>query len=45
MKTKLNLFDTMVAPILLYGPEVWGAYNYKEVDNLHFYQLYAKKEH
>ena len=35
VKTKLNLFDTMVAPILLQKSEVWGAYNYKVVDNLH----------
>jgi hypothetical protein len=35
VKTKLLLFDTMVVPILLYGSEIWGVYNYKEVDKLH----------
>ena len=32
---KLSLFDAMVAPILLYGSEVWGIYNCKEIDKLH----------
>ena len=35
IKTKLSLFDSMVVPILLYGAEVWGVYNFKEVDKLH----------
>lgn len=35
VKTKLSLFDAMVVPILLYGSEVWGVYNFKEVDKLH----------
>ena len=35
IKTKLTLFDTMVVPILLYGSEIWGVYNYHEVDKLH----------
>ena len=35
VKTKLQLFDTMIVPILLYGSEVWGVYNFKEVDKLH----------
>ena len=35
VKTQLRLFDTMVTPILLYGAEVWGVYNYKEIDKLH----------
>ena len=35
VKTKLSLFDTLVVPIILYGSEVWGAYNIKEVDKLH----------
>ena len=30
-----SLFDTMIVPILLYGSEVWGVYNFKEVDKLH----------
>ena len=34
-KTKLKLFETMVVPILTYGAEVWGVYNYKEVDKLY----------
>ena len=32
---KLSLFDKMIVPILLYGPEVWGMYGYKEIDKLH----------
>ena len=35
VKTKLHLIDTMVVPILLYGSEVWGVYNFKECDKLH----------
>ena len=35
IRTKLKLFDTMIVPILLYGSEVWGVYNFKEVDKLH----------
>ena len=35
IRTKLSLFDSMVVPILLYGSEVWGVYNYKDVDKLH----------
>ncbi|XP_060579660.1 uncharacterized protein LOC132736534 [Ruditapes philippinarum] len=36
IKTQLLLFDSLVVPILLYGSEVWGVYNYKEIDKLHF---------
>ena len=32
---KLSLFDKLVSPMLLYGSEIWGIYNYKEVDTLH----------
>jgi hypothetical protein len=35
LKTKLSMFDTLVVPILLYGSEIWGVYNYKEIDKLH----------
>lgn len=35
IRTKLSLFDSVVVPILLYGSEIWGFYNYKEVDRLH----------
>lgn len=35
IKTKLALFDRMITPILLYGSEVWGIYNYTEVDKIH----------
>ena len=35
IRTKLKLFDTMVVPILLYGSEVWGVYDFKNVDKLH----------
>jgi hypothetical protein len=38
----------MIAPILLYGSEVWGLYNFKDVDklNLRFckYILGVKKQ-
>ena len=34
VKTKLSLFNTMIVPILVYGSEVWGVYNFKEVDKL-----------
>ncbi|XP_053386465.1 uncharacterized protein LOC128550759 [Mercenaria mercenaria] len=35
VKTKLSLFDTMVVPILTYCSEVWGIYDFKEIDKLH----------
>jgi hypothetical protein len=35
IKTKLYLFDSMVVPILLYGSEVSGIYNFQEIDKLH----------
>ena len=35
VKTKLSLFDSMVVPILLYGAETWGIYDFKELDKLH----------
>ena len=35
IKIKLSLFDTMIVPILTYGSEVWGVYNFQEVDRLH----------
>ena len=35
VKTKLSLFDRMVVPIILYGSEVWGVYDYKEIDKVH----------
>jgi len=34
IKTKLLLFDRMVAPILLYSSELWGIYDYKEIDKI-----------
>ena len=33
-KTKIKLFDCMVTPIILYGSEVWGIYDFKEIDRL-----------
>ena len=36
IETKFTLFDSLVVPILLYGSEVWGIYNFKEIDTLHF---------
>jgi len=35
IKTKLLLFDSKVAPIIRYGSEIWGVYDFKEVDKLH----------
>ena len=35
IEMKLSLFDKMIVPILLYGSEVWGIYDYKEIDKLH----------
>ena len=35
LKTKLSLFDSMVAPILLYCSDVWGIYGYNEIDKLY----------
>ena len=35
VKTKLSLFDTMVVPIILYSSEIWGVYDFKEVDKIH----------
>ena len=34
-KTKSFLFDSLVAPILLYGSEICGAYSFKEIDKIH----------
>jgi len=38
---KLSLFDKLVSTILKYGSEIWGIYNYKEVDKLRirFYKM------
>ena len=36
IKTKLSLFDALVAPIILYGSEIWGVYNMQEVDKLNY---------
>ena len=36
IKTKLSLFDALVAPIILYGSEIWGIYDIKEVDKLNY---------
>ena len=35
VKTKLALFDSLVTPIILYGAEVWGIYDIKNVDRIH----------
>lgn len=32
---QLQLFDSMVLPILLYGAEVWGIKEFKEIEKLH----------
>ena len=41
VKTRLSLFDSMIVPILTYGSEVWGIYNFKEVEKLHIRFLKA----
>ena len=33
---QLKLFDTMIAPILLYGSEVWGYENCEVIEAYHF---------
>ena len=39
----LNLFDTIVSPVLLYGSEIWG---YENIDNLEiFFRSFLKKKH
>lgn len=35
VRTKLSLFDSMVVPILLYAADVWGIYDFKEIDKIH----------
>ena len=35
VKTKLALFDSFVMPIILYGAEVWGIYDIKNIDRIH----------
>jgi hypothetical protein len=35
IKIKFSLFDSLVVPILLYGSEVWGICNCKEINKLH----------
>ena len=35
IKTKLALFDALVTPILLYNAEVWGLYDYPQMDKIH----------
>ena len=32
---QLQLFDSMVLPIFLYGAEVWGIKEFKEIEKLH----------
>ena len=41
IKCKLSLFDSMIVPIILYGSEVWGIYNFKAVEKLH--QRFCRK--
>lgn len=35
IKMKLALFDSMVVPIIPYSSDVWGIYEFPEVDKLH----------
>ena len=38
----IKLFDVMISPILLYGSEVWGAYEYNSnQENLHKWDIEA----
>ena len=41
IETKLQLFDSIVTPILLYGSEVWGFENISNVEKIQirFYKL------
>ena len=41
VKTQLELFNSIVVPLILYGSDVWGIYNTHEVDkiNLRFSKL------
>ena len=41
IETKLQLFDSIVIPILLYGSEVWGFVNISNVEKIQirFYKL------
>jgi len=32
---KIKLFDSLVAPILNYSPEVWGFHDANDVENIH----------
>ena len=40
----LELFDSLVTPILLYGSEIYAPYPYKDIENvqLKLYQIYGK---
>ena len=42
IETKLQLFDSIVIPILLYGSEVWGFENLNNVEKIQirFYELF-----
>ncbi len=44
---QLELFETLVKPVLLYGAEVWGHYVIREIEQLHLkflkYTLYVHK--
>ena len=48
IKMKLSLFDKLVVPILTYGSEIWGIYEFKEVEKIHMkfckYILGVKKQ-
>ena len=45
VKTKLRLFDSVVAPILLYASEVWGIYGYDNVDKVHIQGVKKGRRH
>ena len=35
LSEKIKLFDTMIAPILNYGSEIWGFHNAPDIERVH----------
>ena len=35
LETKLNLFDTLIKPIFVYGREIWGPENFERIEISH----------
>lgn len=44
---KSELFDQMIVPILLYGSEMWGAHNIKQIEMFQILETFAanKQKH